>query len=155
MPDMVHSHAYESYSVNPVTSDGKTMQAPVTGTVPRGFLPFPFQATPEDALRAGEELFNPVPPSEEVLARGQHLYEAFCLVCHGETGAGDGPLVPKIPTPPSYRSAALLKMKAGQIYHVITLGKGNMSSYASQVSRRDRWKIVHYVQHLQQTEESQ
>ena len=44
-------------------------------------------------------------PSPEALAQGRALYETFCLVCHGEQGRGDGPLVPKIPNPPAYTSA--------------------------------------------------
>ena len=36
MPDMAHSVPYDAYAPNPVTRDGKTLQAPVPGTVPRG-----------------------------------------------------------------------------------------------------------------------
>jgi mono/diheme cytochrome c family protein len=43
-----------------------------------------------------------------------------------------------------------MKMKAGQIFHIITYGQRNMSSLASQVVRADRWRVVEYVQSLQE-----
>ncbi|HYX25861.1 MAG TPA: cytochrome c [Thermoanaerobaculia bacterium] len=150
IPDMAHSVPYDAYAPNPVTRDGKTLQPPVAGTIAYGGpLPFHYAATAEDAVRAGRELRNPFPPSPAVLARGQTVYQTFCAVCHGERGAGDGPLIPKFPNPPSYTSARLLAMPDGQIFHVITRGSGMMPSYAGQVAPDDRWKAVAWVRALQ------
>jgi mono/diheme cytochrome c family protein len=148
MGDMVHSLPYDSFSPNLVTRDGKTLQAPVAGTVPRGFEPFRYGSTQEEAIRAGRELRNPVPLGADALARGRELYETFCLVCHGEQGQGDGPLVPRIPNPPAYTSERVREMNAGQIYHVISRGSGRMPSYATQIPSVERWLIVHYVDTL-------
>jgi len=148
MPDMGHSVPYDSFAPNPVTRDGKTMQAPVAGTVPRGFRRLHYQPTPEDALRAGRELHSPFTADERTLAQGQRLFETFCVVCHGAAGKGDGPLVPKIPNPPSYTSERVRGMAAGQLFHVISYGSGRMPSYASQISERERWLIVSYVEVL-------
>jgi len=152
MPDMAHSVPYDAFAANPVTRDGKTLQAPVAGTVPRGFLPFRYGPGPEEADRAGRELTNPVPVTPASLAHGQALYQTFCLVCHGQSGKGDGPLVPKIPNPPSYSSERVRAFPAGRIYHVMSMGTGNMPSYASQISSEERWLIVQYVQTLQNLE---
>jgi len=35
------------------------------------------------------------------------------------------------------------------MYHSIYYGKNNMGSYASQLSRRQRWQIVQYIRALQ------
>ena len=148
MPDMAYSVPYSSFTRNPVTRDRKTLQLPVAGTVPRGFQPFRYAATPEESLRAGRELRNPVPRSPEALAQGRALYETFCLVCHGEQGQGDGPLVPKIPNPPAYTSERVRAMAPGRIFHVITRGSGRMPSYAAQIPYEQRWLIVHYVNAL-------
>ena len=113
MPDMARSLPYDSFAKNPVTRDGKTLQAPVAGTVPRGFLPFRYQRTAEDATRAGQELLDPTPETPERVARGKVLYETFCLVCHGQNGRGDGPLVPRIPNPPAYSSERVRCLPAG------------------------------------------
>jgi mono/diheme cytochrome c family protein len=149
MPDMVRSIPFDSFAPNPVTRNGQTLQRPVAGTIPRGFLPFHYRATPEEAERAGRELHSPLVSTASTLAEGRVLYETFCLVCHGASGRGDGPLVPKIPNPPAYTSARVSGMAPGQLFHVITLGSGRMPSYASQVSAEERWKIVAYLQTLQ------
>jgi mono/diheme cytochrome c family protein len=148
MPDMAHSLPYDAFAPNPVTRDGKTLQAPVPGTVPRGFEPFRYAATPEDAQRAGRELRNPIPLTAATLAQGRALYGNFCFVCHGEHGKGDGPLIPRIPNPPAYSSPRVRAMAAGQIFHVITRGSGRMPSYAVQIRPEQRWLIVHYVMSL-------
>lgn len=146
LPDMVHPVPYESFSPNPNTADGKTLQRPVAGTIPRGFLPYPF---PKDREKAGRYLHNPLPQTKDVLARGKHMYETFCLVCHGVSGKGDGPLIPKFPNPPSLTSKSVRSLPEGEIYHVITMGSGQMKAYASQIEASDRWKLVSYVRVLQ------
>ena len=37
----------------------------------------------------------------------------------------------------------------GMIYHIITNGQNVMPSYASQITREERWAIVNYVRVLQ------
>lgn len=150
MPDMAYAVPYNTFAINPATRDGKTLQRPVPGTVPRGFRPFRYAATPEEALRAGRELHNPIPSSPESLAQGRTLYETFCLVCHGEQGQGDGPLVPKIPNPPAYTSDRVRGMAPGQLFHVISRGSGRMPSYAAQIPEEQRWQIVLYVSTLRE-----
>jgi len=152
MPNMVYSLAYDSFAPNPVTRDGLTLQRPVRGSIPRGYLPLHYAATPEDAERAGRELRNPIPRTARSAAEGQALFETYCAVCHGRQGAGDGPLVPKIPNPPAYTSSRVRSMPVGQIFHVITFGSGRMPSYASQLSQNDRWLIAAHVQMLQNAE---
>jgi len=77
------------------------------------------------------------------------LYERNCQHCHGEKGAGDGPVGKVYKGVPNYASDAYKNMNDGHIYHVITFGKGRMWSHASQVNPEERWKIVHYVHRLQ------
>ena len=148
--DMTYSLAYDSFAPNPVTRDGLTLQRPARGTIPRGHLPLHYSATIEDAERAGRELQNPVPRTARSAAEGQALFETYCGVCHGKQGAGDGPLVPKIPSPPAYTSARVQSMPVGRIFHVITWGSGRMAPYASQLSAHDRWLIAAHVQTLQE-----
>ena len=40
-------------------------------------------------------------------------------------------------------------MKDGQLFHILTYGQNNMPSYASQLSRDDRWNAILYVRTLQ------
>ena len=152
LPEMVHSIPYDAFAPNPITPDGKTLQGPVSGSIPRGFTPHHYGNTPEEAERAGRELKNPIPLTPEVMARGKKVYENFCALCHGPEGKGDGPLIPKYPNPPSYTSKNVREYSEGRLYHIITRGSGMMASYASQISPEDRWKLVRYVQTLQQAQ---
>ena len=71
----------------------EAMREPVPGTIPRGRPPLHYAATPEDARRAGRELINPHRAANSAaLARGEAVYQTFCLACHGPQGKGDGPV---------------------------------------------------------------
>jgi len=151
MPEMVRSARYNAYAPNPNTPDEKTLQAGVAGTIPRGFLPLHFQATPEDALRAGAELRNPYSLNDALaLDRGLFVYVNYCQTCHGAMGMGDGAVVARgFPAPPSLVAPRAVQMKDGQMFHIVTYGQKNMASYASQISREDRWMVIVHVRSLQ------
>ena len=60
VPMMRRSPAYDAYKVNQHLPKGRTLQAPVVGTIARGETPLYYEATKEDAERAGLELKNPM-----------------------------------------------------------------------------------------------
>ena len=141
----------EFYTSNPNNPYSMNMREPVANTVPRnkqGYLPYRLH---KDSLEyAAATMKNPLDSTAAVLAEGQILFERYCIHCHGAQGAGDG-LVGKVfkgVTP--YNSRAVKDKPEGHIFHVITHGKGRMGAHGSQVSVEDRWKIVRYVQILQQ-----
>lgn len=146
---MQYSPASLSQTPNAVLPNGMTEQMPVPGTVPRGFQPFHYGPGPEEAVRAGAELKNRFEPTKENLARGQQVFSNFCAVCHGTTGAGDGPIIPKYPNPVSYHTEQSKNLPDGAMFHVITLGRKNMPAHAALVSADDRWKVILYIRHLQ------
>jgi mono/diheme cytochrome c family protein len=157
-PDMYHSVPYDPLSQiekNPHTKDGKNLIEPVKNTIARGQMDFiyPYANTPEDYERAGVELKIPagIDSSEATVAEGKAIYLQYCAVCHGENGMADGPIVAaeKFPAPPAYNSDRLKNLPAGKMYHSITYGKNLMGSYASQVSPKERWQIIRFIQTLQ------
>jgi mono/diheme cytochrome c family protein len=150
MPDMYRSSSYETYSENPVFSDGMTARKPPEGSIPRGFMPYGYDNNFEGYEAAGRELKNPLSLNDKIREEGKVLYINFCTPCHGETGKGDGTLVQrdKFPPPPSF-SNQLKDLNEGKMFHSITHGKGLMGSHAHQLDSDERWKIVHYLQELQ------
>ena len=147
--DMIGSAAYESFSANPHTRDGKTMQPPPEGTLPRGYQPFDYAPTTQDAARAGAELKNPLQPTADNVARGDKVFHTVCFTCHGNEGKGDGPVVPRFPQPPPLTAPHAKALADGQIFHIITRGQGLMPPHAAQVQPADRWAAVLYVRKLQ------
>lgn len=155
LPDMKYSPAYDAYSRNPNFPNGRTLQEPVPGTIARGQTPLHYQATPEDALRAGEELQNPTLQldAKQQLAsagRGGAIFGVLCVACHGSTGVGDG-LVPKygFPPPPSLLTGKSVSMKDGQLLHILTYGQANMPNFAAQLSPARRWDVINHIRLLQ------
>ncbi len=151
LPQMAHGPRYNAFATNPNFADDKTLQAPPPGTIPRGLMPLHYVATPQDAARAGEELTSPMDlNSQQAKERGAAVFANYCVVCHGTGGAGNGTVTQRgFPPPPSLLAERALKMKDGQMFHVLTFGQNNMPSYASQLSRTDRWNAIAYVRTLQ------
>ncbi len=150
-PNMAHSPRYNAFAANPNFPNGQTLQTPPAGSIPRGFLPIHYSPTPQDALRAGEELQQPLAAGDAAAReRGAAVFRNFCQECHGPAGKGDGPVALRgFPPPPPLTADHAVKMKDGQLFHVLTYGQGNMPSYASQLTRDDRWRVIVYVRSLQ------
>ena len=81
--------------------------------------------------------------------RGAPLYAQNCSVCHGETGAGDGPAgVGMTPPPANLRDAQRLdRLSLYAIYNTLGLGvEGtDMPSFADQLDERQRWDLATYI----------
>ena len=152
-PDMAYSWAYESYAPNHVFADGMTFRTPVKGTIPREMIPFPYQKNDTDRLIAGKVLVNPVPVTQENIDRGKDMFNAFCVHCHGDKGDGQGYLFTSkkyLYPPASLISDQAMKLRDGEIYHTITVGKGIMGAHGSQIRPEDRWKILIYIRNVLQ-----
>ncbi len=151
LPGMLVSVPYDAQSANGNFADGKTLRTPVENTVPKEFIPLHYRPTPEDALVAGQELFNPISDTGIAdMQRGEKIFSTFCTPCHGVAGLGDGTVVRKgFPPPPSLLAAKAMNLKEGQMFHILTYGQGNMPSLSSQVSRLDRWRVTAFVRSLQ------
>ncbi|PRA70090.1 cystathionine gamma-synthase [Pseudomonas sp. MYb187] len=82
-------------------------------------------------------------------ARGAPLYAQHCSVCHGDTGAGDGPAgVGLTPPPANLRSSERVdRLSLYDLYN--TLGQGiegtDMPSFADQLDDRQRWDLATYI----------
>jgi mono/diheme cytochrome c family protein len=149
MPNMHESVSYEPYGAYDVFVNEQSAKLPVEGTVSRGWRPYEYENSPEGFSAAKEELNNPLPYTEENLAKGRSLFTVYCAVCHGDNGDGKGILVEreKILGIPSFDDAGRAITEGG-VYHVQYYGLNAMGSYASQTSIEERWLITHYVMTL-------
>ena len=126
-------------------------RAPVEGTVPvTGRAPVP---DPETADR----LANPRTRTAESVNRGKVVYEIYCLVCHGESGRGDGPISSAAGGPfigvRSVVTDTVARRSDGYLYGLIVnaaeMGRPLMPLYGDKVRGTDRWDLVNYMRTLQ------
>lgn len=145
---MAEQDRLSSQSQNAMFTDGFGMRNPVEGTVARGFTPYEFKGQPDSVVR---NLSNPLPFSKEVIDRGKMRFDTYCSPCHGYFGKGDSRLNGQFPNPPTLHSDKVRNWPDGNIYHVITNGQNVMPSYDKQITRDDRWAIIHYIRVLQRS----
>lgn len=175
MPDMAYSRAIETYdALDSLRFTGDTLQRgakiyydrmPVEGTVARGELPaFPLAMDKMgDSVNyvASKSIANPLPALSAVdYLEAARLYLINCGICHGEKLDGMGPLFgggegPYTAAPKNLITDPIVgNMPDGQMFYSITYGKNAMGSYASQLTTKQRWMIVHYIKDKQQVAKS-
>lgn len=163
MPDMGYSRGYETYAER--DSSLFTMSAeerggskiyynamPAAGTIKRGEL-MPY-TLPNDSngYKMSAAVPNPIAEmTESEMKEAGRLFNINCAICHGEKGAGNGPISTsgKIGGIANLTLDMYVKMADGTMFHSLTYGKNNMGSYASQLSRQQRWMLVKYIRTLQ------
>ena len=81
--------------------------------------------------------------------RGAPLFAQHCSICHGDSGAGDGPAGLGLEPPPAnLRDAARLdQLSLYDLYNTLGLGvEGtDMPAFADQLDDRQRWDLASYI----------
>jgi mono/diheme cytochrome c family protein len=162
MPDMAYSRAIESYTdLTYLKDQGIHFDAkPVAGTIARGKeMPFPYAIDkPGDTTNYNDSKLVPNPIDSLVgrdIAEAERLYLVNCGICHGAKLDGNGPLYKDGNGPYAAKPATLVgdakyeNMPAGQMFYSVAYGKNLMGSYASQLSKRQRWMIIKYIKNKQ------
>ena len=166
MPDMAYSRAYETYSERDstiFTTDEKERgekifynNLPVTGTVARGEEIQYHLKNDSVGYAQSASVKNPLPAlTADELNESRRLFNINCGICHGEKLDGNGPLYKGGSGPFAAAPAQLvgnpkyMTMPEGTMFHSVTYGKNMMGSYASQLSRKQRWMIVYYIKSKQ------
>jgi mono/diheme cytochrome c family protein len=162
MPDMAYSRAYETYAdhSNLAEKGINYDNRPVAGTIARGAeMPFPYA---KDAVGdttnyyASRSVANPIDSLSVAEAKeAERLYLINCGICHGAKLNGNGPLYKDGNGPYAAKPASLVgdakyeSMPAGQMFYSVAYGKNLMGSYASQLSKHQRWMVIRYIKDKQ------
>jgi mono/diheme cytochrome c family protein len=162
MPDMAYSRAYETYADHAnLTEKGINYDnRPVAGTIARGQeMPFPFAkdaAGDTTNYYASRSVANPIDSlSVAETKEAERLYLINCGICHGAKLDGNGPLYKDGNGPYPAKPATLVgdvkyeSMPAGQMFYSVAYGKNLMGSYASQLSKHQRWMVIRYIKDKQ------
>jgi mono/diheme cytochrome c family protein len=152
-PDMDWQPRAEAQEASGFFYDGMAMRRPVAGTVARGRLV-------EDAVfvsgRASDGSFlaaSPLGADSASLARGERQFTIYCQPCHDRRGTGSGILAQRggVPTT-SIHLERIVLMPDGELFDVISNGKGLMPAYGWPLEPHDRWAVVAWVRELQRRE---
>ena len=149
MPDMAYSRAFEAYAPNNLQQEGiNYINYPVAGTIRRGDL-FAYTLTNDsNGYKMAAEVKDPLPSLDSnQMLEAQRLFNINCAICHGPNMDAQGPLATsgKVGGIANLKLDQYIKEPVGQMFHVVTYGKNNMGSYASQLSRTQRWMVIQYV----------
>jgi mono/diheme cytochrome c family protein len=93
----------------------------------------------------------PLDVTPALLALGRAKFTVYCAVCHGAGGFGGSIVAANMgaPRPPSLRSAAVQTLAPGFVFDIATRGIGRMPPYAPQLTAKERWAVVAYLEQLQ------
>lgn len=162
MPDMAYSRAYETYADHSNLEEKgiNYNNMPVAGTISREEeMPFPYakdKAGDTTNYVASRQVKSPIDSlSAKDEAEAERLYLINCGICHGVQLNGNGPLYKDGtgPYPVAPRNLVadpvVSVMPEGQMFYSVAYGKNLMGSYASQLSRRQRWMVIRYVKNKQ------
>lgn len=175
--DMDRQDRVNAQSTSDFFADGVGARKPVDGTFPIGFSipdkPFSEGEAVEDGFSLTGTYFNSgqigdyygdglpkeIKLDNQFLERGKQRYAIYCAVCHADSGDGNGVIRPfgnggqipianlhdarlADPSNPNYSPD-------GEIFSVITMGKGLMGGYGGAIPAKDRWAIIAYLRVLQ------
>lgn len=162
MPDMAYSRAYETYADHSDLAEKgiNFNNRPVTGTIARGEeMPFHIEkdaAGDTSNYFASRQVKSPIESlSAADYEEAERLYLINCGICHGTKLDGNGPLYkggagPYPAAPKNLIADPLVSvMPEGQLFYSVTYGKNTMGSYASQLSRKQRWMVIRYIKDKQ------
>ena len=150
--DVVHRFGWFSSMVTQRSIKPYAMpREPVEGTVPVTGL------GPALDVETADRIANPRTRTSASINRGKIVYETYCLVCHGETGRGDGPISADAGGPfagvRSLVTDTVGRRSDGYLYGVIVnaqlMGRGLMPRYGDKIRGTDQWDLVNYVRTLQ------
>ena len=94
---------------------------------------------------------NPVPADDVSISRGETLFKINCVMCHGETGEGNGPVSGLIANKPANLTSIITQSKTdGILFTTITNGvEGKMPPMVENLTVRDRWDVINYIRTLE------
>jgi mono/diheme cytochrome c family protein len=137
-----------AFSANPFFEDGRSMQKPPPGTVPRERI------VGQPGLAAGrvggKDIAEfPLPVTKELVAIGRKKFDIYCATCHGLVGDGKSLVAANMSLrlPPSLHERK--GMSVGHYYQVVANGFGLMPGYGAELSVEERWAVVAYLAALQ------
>jgi mono/diheme cytochrome c family protein len=102
------------------------------------------------APASASSMKNPVKPSPASTADAAKLFKQNCSICHGQTGASNGPAAGSLPQKPAnFTDTAMMKRASdGELFWKMTTGRVPMPSWEDRLTEMQRWELVNYLREL-------
>jgi len=151
---MKRQAAYRDFDPGPGFPDGKVLQQPPPGSVPRERAVVPTALTLGLDENGAYVERIPIPLTRELVRAGRLRYERICGTCHGTLGDGESEVADKMPfvKPASFHDPSIRAFPPGKIYQVISFGYGLMPSFSYALTIEERWAVVAYILALQRSQ---
>lgn len=93
---------------------------------------------------------NPLKPSAAANTEAEQVFQQNCAICHGRTGASNGPAAGSLPEKPANFTDTEMMKKAsdGELFWKMTNGRAPMPSWQDRLSETQRWELVNYLREL-------
>jgi copper transport protein len=93
---------------------------------------------------------NPTPADPTSLARGQAMYAQSCVVCHGDTGIGNGLAAASLLPPPADLTLHARWHADEQLFWFVTHGVTGtaMPAFGESLNPAERWDVINYLHDL-------
>jgi mono/diheme cytochrome c family protein len=161
-PDMERQPKLRPETVSAFFANGMSSRLPVEGAISRSQpikvgkdLVYSWQDVPVVTGRVtGTTNFvevNPLPVTDELLQRGEHVFNITCAACHSKLGDGKG--VPNrigaMAVVGNLHDKRIVELTDGELFNTVSNGKGVMQGYAPTMPIEDRWAAIAYLRALQ------
>ncbi len=83
------------------------------------------------------------PFTDETRQSGEKLYLTNCTSCHGTPGKGN--YINLVPIPGDPATEKIQKNSDGEIFHKVSVGRGQMPSFRNVLTGDDIWHVVSYI----------
>ena len=93
---------------------------------------------PEAKSRTAPFVFTP-----DRIKNGEQIYTLNCKSCHGDPGKGNFAKLNPIPKDPA--SAEYQKNTDGEIFYILSNGRGLMPNFVNTLNEEQRWEVISFV----------
>lgn len=83
------------------------------------------------------------PFTDETRKEGERLYRINCQSCHGDPGKNNP--IALVPPPGDPATEKIQRNTDGEIFHKVSVGRGQMPSFRSVMTTDEIWKVVSYL----------
>ena len=149
---MRQQQRYDDYGESRFFRDGMAMRTPPAGTISREELDLGEAAT-TGKTNGAYVARVPIAITPDLLVEGAQSFGIYCAVCHGEDASGRSVVGSNMRPvhPPSLLTSSAGSLSPGELFEVITGGRGRMPAYAWAIPPAERWAVIAYLARLKES----